>query len=279
MAAWTRWIRNSLFPIVSCDADDQEDTEKLPDEAVNVPSKKASETQLDDEGHGGTGSKESQRMALSKQGHNPPENAKDLSTKLGSNKQEDTQKESSEERNEAATTEATEEAPKEESADEQQEPPEEEPAAEEEDEAQQHTETAADGPATGETAETQADKETSKEEQPEEEPTEESEEQEGSEEDGEEEKEEEGSGENEEGTEEEEEEEEPELVDPLEHFTEVCMNSPQCVHEKEVFDECVARVTKKEEEGDTSENCIEEFFHLYKCARNCAMPKAFAELK
>lgn len=56
------------------------------------------------------------------------------------------------------------------------------------------------------------------------------------------------------------------------------MDAPDCKEVKHHFEECTARVTKKVEQGDKSEDCIEEFFHLYHCARDCADPKVFKVL-
>ncbi|WBW74205.1 ubiquinol-cytochrome-c reductase complex subunit 8, hinge protein [Schizosaccharomyces osmophilus] len=78
--------------------------------------------------------------------------------------------------------------------------------------------------------------------------------------------------------EEEEEEEEEELVDPLDTKIEECKEAPVCHEAKHHFDECTTRVTEKLEKGDNSEDCLEEFFHLYHCARDCADPQIFKQL-
>ncbi|KAF2089362.1 Non-heme 11 kDa protein of cytochrome bc1 complex [Saccharata proteae CBS 121410] len=79
--------------------------------------------------------------------------------------------------------------------------------------------------------------------------------------------------------EEEEEEEEPEDIQPK--IEEECKESKQCAPAKHHYDECVERVTKKQEENDgkSDEDCVEEFFHLAHCATQCAAPKLFAALK
>ncbi|KAI1005288.1 hypothetical protein K3495_g2937 [Podosphaera aphanis] len=76
----------------------------------------------------------------------------------------------------------------------------------------------------------------------------------------------------------EEEEEEEDLVDPKEVLEEECQNSPACLPAKHHFEECVERVTSAEE-GSTTEDCVEEFFHLVHCATNCAAPKLWSILK
>ncbi|KAI1499508.1 ubiquinol-cytochrome C reductase hinge protein-domain-containing protein [Biscogniauxia marginata] len=83
----------------------------------------------------------------------------------------------------------------------------------------------------------------------------------------------------EEEAEEEEEEEEEELVDPKDKFEEECKNSKACAPAKHHFDECVERVTSASDEGETDEDCIEEFFHLAHCASQCAAPKLWSVLK
>ncbi|KIW02488.1 uncharacterized protein PV09_06291 [Verruconis gallopava] len=88
-------------------------------------------------------------------------------------------------------------------------------------------------------------------------------------------------GDEEEAGEEEEEEEDEEPVDPKPALEEECAESKECAPYKHHYDECVERVTKKQEENDgkSDEDCVEEFFHLAHCATNCAAPKLFKMLK
>ncbi|KAF2137629.1 uncharacterized protein K452DRAFT_291448 [Aplosporella prunicola CBS 121167] len=79
--------------------------------------------------------------------------------------------------------------------------------------------------------------------------------------------------------EEDEDEDEPQDIQPK--LEEECAESKQCAPAKHHYDECVERVTKKQEENDgkSDEDCVEEFFHLAHCATQCAAPKLFAQLK
>ncbi|KAI0849775.1 Non-heme 11 kDa protein of cytochrome bc1 complex [Daldinia vernicosa] len=83
----------------------------------------------------------------------------------------------------------------------------------------------------------------------------------------------------EEEEEEEEEEDEDEPKDPKEQFEEECKNSKQCLPAKHHYDECVERVTNASNDGETDEDCVEEFFHLVHCASQCAAPKLWSVLK
>lgn len=96
-------------------------------------------------------------------------------------------------------------------------------------------------------------------------------------EEGEEEKEEEE--EEEEEDEDEDEEDEDEIVDPKETIEAECKESAQCAPVKHHYDECVERVQQQESEGEVTEDCVEEFFHLAHCATNCAAPKLWSKLK
>ncbi|TPX10171.1 uncharacterized protein E0L32_001368 [Thyridium curvatum] len=102
--------------------------------------------------------------------------------------------------------------------------------------------------------EPQAETETKDEEEPAEEPAEEEEE------------------------EEEEEDDEEEIVDPKETLEEECRNSKTCAPAKHHFDECVERV-QGAGEGESSEDCVEEFFHLAHCATQCAAGRLWSQLK
>ncbi|KJZ70418.1 hypothetical protein HIM_10186 [Hirsutella minnesotensis 3608] len=79
--------------------------------------------------------------------------------------------------------------------------------------------------------------------------------------------------------EDEEEEEEEEIVDPKETLEEECKNSAQCAPVKHHFDDCVERVQQQQGEGEATEDCVEEFFHLAHCASACAAPKLWSKLK
>ncbi|KAI1402720.1 Non-heme 11 kDa protein of cytochrome bc1 complex [Hypoxylon fuscum] len=78
---------------------------------------------------------------------------------------------------------------------------------------------------------------------------------------------------------EEEEEDEEEIEDPKEKLEEECANSKQCASVKHHFDECVERVTNASDDGESKEDCVEEFFHLAHCATACAAPKLWSVLK
>ncbi|KAF8422559.1 ubiquinol-cytochrome c reductase complex 17 kd protein [Tirmania nivea] len=77
---------------------------------------------------------------------------------------------------------------------------------------------------------------------------------------------------------EEEEAEEPE--DILPKLQQECAQSTKCKPHTHHYEECVARVTGKQEAGeDPKEDCVEEFFHMLHCSAQCAAPKLFAQLK
>ncbi|KAL2203150.1 Non-heme 11 kDa protein of cytochrome bc1 complex [Sarocladium strictum] len=88
-----------------------------------------------------------------------------------------------------------------------------------------------------------------------------------------------GEDEEEEEEEEEEEDDEEEIVDPKETIEEECKNAPQCAPAKHHYDDCAARVQKQEAEGEVTEDCVEEFFHLAHCATACAAPRLWSKLK
>lgn len=59
-----------------------------------------------------------------------------------------------------------------------------------------------------------------------------------------------------------------------------CIESNECSGVKHHYDECAERVTAAQDSGEgTSEDCVEEFFHLMHCATQCAAPKLWAQLK
>ncbi|RPB21553.1 Non-heme 11 kDa protein of cytochrome bc1 complex [Terfezia boudieri ATCC MYA-4762] len=77
-----------------------------------------------------------------------------------------------------------------------------------------------------------------------------------------------------------EEEEEEEPVDILPKLQEECAKSAKCKPYTHHYEECVSRVTGKQEAGeDPKEDCVEEFFHMLHCSAQCAAPKLFAQLK
>ncbi|KFY29074.1 hypothetical protein V493_02559 [Pseudogymnoascus sp. VKM F-4281 (FW-2241)] len=79
-----------------------------------------------------------------------------------------------------------------------------------------------------------------------------------------------------------EEEDEEEIVDPKEKLEEEYRESAQCAPAKRHYDDCVKCVTAAAESGDHSgskEDCVEEFFHLTRCATASAAAKLWTALK
>ncbi|KAK3186699.1 ubiquinol--cytochrome-c reductase subunit 6 [Lecanicillium sp. MT-2017a] len=126
-----------------------------------------------------------------------------------------------------------------------------------------------DAPKEQEAAEETKEQEESTEEAAEEEKTDDAEESEEAE----------GEEEEEDEDEDEDEDDEEEIVDPKETIEEECKQSAKCAPVKHHYDECVERVQQQETEGEVTEDCVEEFFHLAHCATQCAAPKLWSKLK